>query len=57
MIVLRSRDPSRRQWQGGGGGINYTGSGKQKAGRFVDLRIENNPIYQVHGNDIFGGSD
>ena len=39
------------------GGINYTCVGKQKASRFVDLRLENNEIYHVDRSGIFGMSD
>ncbi len=39
------------------GGIDYTCAGEQKASRFVDLRIEDNEIYRVDRNGIFGWSD
>jgi hypothetical protein len=39
------------------GGINYTAVGEQKPSRFADLRIDNNEIYHVDRNGIFGWSD
>jgi hypothetical protein len=39
------------------GGVDYTCTGEQKASRFVDLRIEDNEIYRVDRNGIFGWSD
>jgi hypothetical protein len=38
------------------GGINFTSVGDSKSSRFVDLRIENNRIYHVDRNGIFGWS-
>ena len=38
------------------GGIHYTSHGDARPSRFVDLRIENNHIYRVDRNGIFGWS-
>lgn len=38
------------------GGIHYTSEGDSKPSRFIDLRIEDNHIYRVDRNGIFGWS-